>query len=333
MRGMPRHSHDKTTRRGMARMKQATKTALLLALTVIAGAQISAAAQTIAGPATAPAGATAIPLYGKATPGSPADEVETRFMGRETVVRNITYPTLTPVFPAPGKANGTAVIVAPGGGFFMLSMQNEGWRVAQALAARGVTAFVLKYRLNPTPKTDSEFLASLGKMMSGAGRPSGGTPELRDPAATQDAFAALRMVRQRAAEWHIDPARVGMIGFSAGAMTTMNAVLQAAAGSDPLVRGPDFIGYIYGPMAQVAVPPAAPPMFAALAMDDPLFGNGDWSIATAWHAAKRPVELHVYQTGGHGFGMGKPGTTTTMMMDEFLAWMDMQGLLTAKANP
>jgi hypothetical protein len=68
-------------------------------------------------------------------------------------------------------------------------------------------------------------------------------------------------------------------------------------------------------------------------MDDPLFGNGDFSIASAWHAAKRPVELHVYQRGGHGFGLGQPRTTTTMMMPEFLAWMDMQGLLTAKANP
>ena len=112
-------------------------------------------------------------------------------------------------------------------------------------------------------------------------------------------------------------------------MTALNAVLEAT----PNVPGPDFIGYIYGPMNAVAVPANAPPMFAALAMDDPLFGTGQWPLAGAWLAAKKPVELHVYQTGSHGFGTGKPGTTSTMLMPEFLAWLDMQGLLTAKPKP
>jgi acetyl esterase/lipase len=281
----------------------------------------------IDGPDHAPAGAVAIPLYGAATPGKVSDEIETRFMGRETVVRNVTYPTLTPVRPAPGTANGTAVIVAPGGGFSMLSMQNEGWRVAQALAARGVTAYVLKYRLNATERDEKVWLDGMAKLFASIDK-GGVPPEVKDPAATEDALAALKLVRARAAEWGIDPHRVGMIGFSAGAMTALNTVLQAPAGGSP-----DFFGFIYGPMQAVAIPAGAPPMFAALAMDDPLFGNGDFSIASAWHAAKRPVELHVYQTGGHGFGLGHPGTTSTMMMPEFLAWMDMQGLLTAKANP
>ncbi|MBU6268166.1 MAG: alpha/beta hydrolase [Sphingomonadales bacterium] len=307
-------------------MKKAAGLVVALALL---GLPATASAQAIDGAVSAPAGATAIPLYGKANPGSPADEAETRFMGRETVLRNITYPTLTPVLPAPGKANGTAVIVAPGGGFTMLAMQNEGWRVAQALADRGVTAFVLKYRLNPTDRDDKAWMAGMMKMFASLGQGGGRPPEIKDPAATEDALAALKLVRGRAGEWGVDAHRVGMIGFSAGAMTTLNAILQGSDGQ----AGPDFAGYIYGPMAAVAVPANAPPMFAALAMDDPLFGGGEFGIVSAWHAARKPVELHVYQAGSHGFGLGKPGTTSTLMMPEFLLWMESQGLLTAKAKP
>jgi acetyl esterase/lipase len=323
-------SRNKSTPRTFLRSFPASKFLLPFAFAFACLIPTIVSAQTPADPIDAPAGAVAIPLYGHANPGSPADEIVTKFMGRETVLRNITYPTLTPVLPAPGKANGTAVIVAPGGGFMMLAMQNEGWRIAKKLADAGVTAFVLKYRLLPTPKSDAEFMSGFAKMMNDAAKGHVSPSNNTDPAATQDAFAALKLVRDRAAQWHIDPDRVGMIGFSAGAMTTMRTVLAAP---DPASREPDFIGYIYGPMGNVAIPANAPPMFAALAMDDRLFGNGDWSIVSAWHAAKRPVELHVYQTGNHGFGMGIPGTTTTMMMDEFLAWLDMQGLLTAKAHP
>jgi acetyl esterase/lipase len=274
-------------------------------------------------PAQAPAGSVAIPVYGSKNPGNPADEVQTSWMGGELVTRNITYPTLTPVFPAPGKANGTAVIVAPGGGFAMLSLQNEGWRVANALAERGVTAFVLKYRLNPTPKDDKAFTAGLMKLMAAAGRSSGKQPDLANPGSDDDALAALQLIRSRAAEWHLNPQRVGIIGFSAGAMTALRSVLKAPTAAER----PDFFGYIYGPMARIDVPADAPPMFAALAMDDMLFGNGDFGIVSAWHAAKRPVELHVYEKGNHGFGLGRPGTTTTGMIGQFLAWMDSRGLL------
>lgn len=283
--------------------------------------------------AEAPVGAVAIPVHGERNPGKPTDEIVTNLMGREKVLRNITYPTLTPVLPKPGRSNGTAVIVAPGGGFLMLSTQNEGWRVAEALAERGVTAFVLKYRLNPTPKADEAFLQELGKLLAGAALEPGKRPAIRDSGAGQDAMAALKLIRARAGEWNIDADRVGMIGFSAGAITALNTVLKAGSDADPATRAPDFFGYIYGPMDAVTVPADAPPMFVALAMDDPLFGKGDFSIASAWHAAKRPVELHVYQTGGHGFGMGYPGTTSAMLMPEFLAWMDMQGLLKPKAKP
>jgi hypothetical protein len=91
--------------------------------------------------------------------------------------------------------------------------------------------------------------------------------------------------------------------------------------------GPDFFGYIYGPQATVRVPKDAPPMFSAIAFDDPLFPTMGFPIAAAWHKAKRPVEVHAYERGGHGFGLGVEGTTTTLLFEQFVAWMDMQGFL------
>ena len=314
----------------MTYAKRALLAAFALGLAPVAGAQVLPVPPV--GAVHAPADALVIPVYGKDTPGKPSDEIETAFMGRETVVRNITFPTVTVVPPKPGTANGTAVIIAPGGGFQMLAMQNEGWRVAQALADRGITAFVLKYRLNPTPKEDAAWMQAMSRMFSTMGRSGDKPPEIKDPEATKDALAALTLVRGRAGEWGINPKRVGMIGFSAGAITALNAVLEAGNPANPGTQAPDFIGFIYGPMAPVTVPANAPPMFAALAMDDPLFGGGNFSIVSSWNAAKRPVELHAYQTGHHGFGMGRENTTTTLMMTEFLGWMEMQGLLKAAAK-
>lgn len=293
---------------------------------------LSACAQTAAGdpspvrpqlqgtPDTLPA----IPLYGAGNPGKPEDEM---VFSEGRNVRNVTYPTLTPVLPEPGKANGTAVIVAPGGGFMFLSMEHEGWSVARALADQGMTAFVLKYRLSPTPADENEFQAAVIRLIMDIDQGTGDRPRLDDSEAGEDALAALRLVRERADEWGIDPARVGMIGFSAGAITTLKAVLDAEADADPSTLPPDFFGYIYGPMNAVEVPADAPPMFAALAMDDTLFSRGGYEIVGAWRDAKRPVELHIYQTGGHGFGLGQPGTTSTGLMPQFLAWMEMQGWL------
>jgi len=311
--------------------KRSTAALLLVAATVLpACANAQAASSALSSPSEAPAGSVAIPLYGKDTPGRPADEIQMRMGGTETVLRNITYPTLTPVLPDPAKANGSAVIVAPGGGFVMLAMQNEGWRVAHALADRGIAAFVLKYRLEPTPAAERDFFAALGKRFAGAAKATPSTPQISWAPATEDALAALKLVRSRSAEWHVDKQRVGMIGFSAGAIATLQAVLQAGGDKDPATQAPDLVGYIYGPMSSISVPAAAPPMFAALAMDDPLFGKGDWSLASAWHAARRPVELHVYEAGGHGFGLGRPGSTSMLMMDQFIAWMDARGFLTRK---
>ncbi|WP_372012517.1 alpha/beta hydrolase [Pseudoxanthomonas sp. 10H] len=238
--------------------------------------------------------------------------------------RNVTVATLTPFLPDPATATGTAVIVAPGGGFRSLSMQNEGWDVARALADRGVAAFVLKYRLNQTPDDLDGFAESIRQMLSGP------VPAHRvDPMSSiatlgpqiADARAAFALVRRRAAEWNVDPDRIGMVGFSAGAMLTIATTI---AGED---AKPAFIGDIYGPLAPLQVPADAPPLFVALAADDGLFANSGFGLIESWRAAGRPVEFHFYEQGGHGFGMYPKTTTSTGWFDAFAAWMKMHGWL------
>jgi len=239
------------------------------------------------------------------------------------IVRNVVRPTITPYLPDPAKATGAAVIVAPGGAFLSLSMTGEGSDAARWLADHGVAAFVLKYRLNETPRDDRAFLSMMGARFADAAKP-GAVRTIEEPRATQDALAALAIVRSRAASYGIDPSRTGMIGFSAGAVTTLNATLKGKGDQRPA-----FIGYIYGPMTEVAVPADAPPMFSAIAMDDGLFKRQGFAIIEAWRQAGRPVELHAYERGDHGFGAGKPGTTTMGLMPQFLTWMETRGLLSA----
>lgn len=236
--------------------------------------------------------------------------------------RNVTAATLTPFLPAPGTATGTAVIVAPGGAFRTLSMENEGWDVARALAERGVAAFVLKYRLQQTPD-DIEGFAQSMQALYASGPPPRQT--LADAAATlapqiADAHAAFALVRARADEWNIDPSRIGMLGFSAGAMLTMTTTLHGDA-------RPAFIGNIYGPVTAVDVPGDAPPLFVALAADDGLFANSGFGLIDNWRAAGRPVEFHLYEQGGHGFGMYPKDTTSTGWFDAFTRWLAMHRLL------
>ncbi len=262
----------------------------------------------------------AIPLYPGVAPGSEgAAQVEAWAKAPgDRVARNVTRPTLTPFLPPKGKATGAAVIVAPGGGFVVLSMDKEGYDVARWLAARGVAAFVLKYRVNPTP-------ADLGSMpplpSPGAG---GGPPPMpsgdRAALAIADGQEALRMVRRRAVEWGVDPGRVGMVGFSAGAGNVMGVTLK----NDPR---PDFIAPIYGGFAHVSVPPNAPPMFIARAADDPLMGKSGFAVVEDWQKAGASVELHMYEHGGHGFGASHQGTTSDQFLGEFYFWMKCRGLL------
>lgn len=281
-------------------------------------------------PAQTPAEPTAIPLGTGGVQGSTAAETWFHQWG-DTFVRNVTVATLTPVLPEAGKATGAAVIVAPGGGFRFLSMSNEGWEVAQALADRGVAAFVLKYRTQPTPANLGDFERGVNEMFSGTGpRPPRPAPAAADgqPGGAfadpvEDATAAFALIRSRAAEWGVDPERIGMVGFSAGAMTTMATTLSA-----PETR-PAFIAPIYGAMNAVEVPATAPPMFVVLAADDPLFANRGFGVIEAWQAAGRPVEFHLYQNGGHGFGLGNTGKTSLGWIETFLRWLELNGFLQA----
>jgi acetyl esterase/lipase len=271
---------------------------------------------------SAPAEPGAIPLYGEATLGAASSENWSFYDDKHFIVRNVTRPTLTAFLPDPAKATGAAVVVAPGGAFMLLAIGPEGWEVAKRLNERGIAAFVLKYRVMPTPVGIDEATTFMNdKVKKGLQNPKK-MPTLQYPPSTDDGLAALALVRQNAAHYGIDAKRVGMIGFSAGAMTSLNSIMAAKPGT-----GPDFFGYIYGPQATVRVPKDAPPMFSAIAFDDPLFPTMGFPIAAAWLKAKRPVEVHAYERGGHGFNLGAPGTTTTLMLDQFVAWMDMHGFL------
>ena len=300
----------------------------LLLLAAAGGLPAPAAAQD-AGMTSLPAPPepTAIPLGTGGVKGRVAPESWFRQYG-VPMVRNVDAATLTPFLPDPAKATGAAVIVAPGGGFLILSMENEGWRVARALADRGIAAFVLKYRLKPTPPDMPAFEQALNAMFASAGDPHNRLrpEEAIAGAADQiaDARAAFALVRARAAGWHVDPNRVGMMGFSAGAMTTMVTALAAPD------THPAFIAPIYGSMEAVKVPSDAPPLFAVLAGDDPLFAHKGFGLIDAWQRAGRPVEFHLYEKGGHGFGLGKEGTTSTGWFDAFLHWLSAEGFLAGK---
>jgi acetyl esterase/lipase len=273
-------------------------------------------------PVKAPAELDAIPLFGDQTPGNTGTEDWGKMGGQVLMVYNVTRPTLTPFLPNPNKATGAAIVVAPGGAFMALALEHEGWTVARALADRGIAAFVLKYRLVATPHNEADrgpFASTMLKQEIGHPMESG---LLRQSKAPDDARAALAMVRANAAKWHIDPARVGIVGFSAGAMTARRIALDS-----PSAERPAFVGYIYGPQDEEAVPVDAPPLFDAIALDDPLFPSKGFPIAAAWHAANRPVEIHGYQQGSHGFGLGNPGTTNALMLDELVRWLGMNGFL------
>jgi acetyl esterase/lipase len=283
-------------------------------------------------PLKAPAEPNAIPLGTGGVEGQTAPETWFRQWG-DPMARNISAATLTPFLPKPEKANGAAVIVAPGGGFRWLSMGNEGWEVAQALADRGIAAFVLKYRLHPTPESLDAFKESMNRTFAAAARPSEGskdaprsTPPRMDLSnQLEDAEAAYALILKRTAEWGVDTARLGMIGFSAGAGLTMHSTLHSKS------MDLDFIGPIYGGMGPVEVPKNAPPMFNVIATDDFLF-RGQFGVIDSWFKAGRPVEFHLYQSGGHGFGLGNPDRTSNRWFDAFMHWLEVNDFLAANSD-
>lgn len=269
---------------------------------------------------TGPALTGAIPLRAPLR-GAPVEQWS-RLSADELWLRNVVDPALVPVLPDAAKATGAAVIVAPGGGFRFLSWENEGVRVARYLADHGIAAFILKYRTVPVPRDPPGFMRALGQMMSSipANRPLDATPE-----ALADAQAAVRLLRSRAGEFGIDPARIGFIGFSAGAITALSVGIAPEKDARP-----DFIAPIYGGMEARPIPADAPPMFLAMALDDPLFGIGKpLGLIQSWRDAKRPIEVHLYERGGHGFGLANRSAGSALWADEFIAWMKDRKLLSA----
>ena len=265
-----------------------------------------------------------IPIYQGTPPGStPETYPEKQYFSKlwnTEVVSNVTTPTLTVFKPSPDLKNGTAVVVCPGGGFMALSITSEGTEVAQYLAAGGVTAFVLKYRLAHTADDATQEFASL----------YADRPKFEEkvsgiiPLSVADGHRAVTYVRQHAAEFGVSPDRVGIMGFSAGGVVT------AAVAFKYLPDGrPDFVAVIYGALGRLKdspVPEDAPPMFIAAASDDNL-GLAPDSVVLyeKWRTAQKSVELHMYAKGGHGFGMHRHGLPTDHWIDRFAEWMEMQG--------
>ncbi len=238
------------------------------------------------------------------------------------VVTNVTKPSLTVFKPSPELRNGTAVVICPGGGFMALSISSEGTDVAKYLTARGVTAFVLKYRLARTGEDATQeftalyadkqkFQETVGKII---------------PLAVADGLAAVIYVRQHASEWGVSPDRVGIIGFSAGGRVTAGVAFHYLPEGRPAFVAPIYAG---GEISKdVSVPADAPPMFVAAATDDSL-GLAPESIALyeRWTGAQKSAELHMYAKGGHGFGMRKQNLPTDHWIDRFADWLELQGWL------
>jgi acetyl esterase/lipase len=268
--------------------------------------------------------ASLIALYPDIPPAGKTPEIDESFHGSH-IVRDVTQPTLEAFLPTKAKATGAAVIVAPGGAFLMLSIDSEGRKVAAWLAEHGVAAFVLKYRLNESPADPTAFGKQLMEVFSEAAK--GRAQDITQPLAIADGKAAVKLVRERAQAWDVDPKRIGFLGFSAGAVVA----LQTALSNDQSER-PDFVAPIYGPMDAVAVPAGAPPLFAALAADDPLFGGKGFALVDRWIEAKRPAELHVFAKGGHGFGMNATKTSSEHWIDSFYWWMQASGFLKPGKN-
>jgi acetyl esterase/lipase len=266
-----------------------------------------------------------IPLYNGPAPGSEKwnwDEKEFK-ADIGTIVTDVSHPSLTAFIPS--NPNGTAVIIAPGGAFHVLALDLEGVEVAKRLNAKGITAFVLKYRVVHNDPAHPEN--SIGNLMA-----SGNFKKLDSlnapvvPLALQDGLRAMEYVRQHAAEFKIDPDRIGFMGFSAGATVTMSVAYSATDQNRP-----NFIAPVYvyeNAIIGSRVPATKTPIFVVAASDDDLgLATHSVDIYLKWLAANQPAELHMYEKGKHGFGTKKQGLPVDSWMDRFTDWLAMHGFL------
>jgi acetyl esterase/lipase len=239
-----------------------------------------------------------LPLWPNGAPGSESRRQEAE-VAQDYWVKNVHDPSLTVFLPPPEKASGAAVIVVPGGGHRLLVFNAEGRDPAQFLAGLGIAAFALKYRLAREERSTYSIE--------------------RD--ARADTYRALRLVRSRAAEWHLDPARIGVMGFSAGGelagLVSFGAGDGDPAATDPIDRisgRPDFAIFVYpGPLAVPAsIPKSAPPAFLVAASDDPCCAVPTIQLLQQYRDAGIPVEAHILAKGGHGFNMGQRSTLVSV---------------------
>lgn len=278
-----------------------------------------------------------VPLWPQGAPvwaGSIKEPVREEWRNDGAALWNVTQPTLQAFLPE--KGNGAAVIVAPGGGFRFLAMQSEGLAVARWLAQHGYAAFVLKYRV--VQQAPGESVEALRQRVAATL-----TLDQTGEAGVEDGRKALKMLRAKASDYGIDPHRIGIVGFSAGAH-----IAGMLAHEPKAEERADFAGLIYGlpfpasmppiPAANLPFPPgtpkepwlqpkptpapnALPPLFIAMAQDDLAVGVGARDYYAKLFAAGYRPETHLYARGGHGFGMKGTGTTTDHWIEEFDWWM------------
>ncbi len=266
-----------------------------------------------------------IPLYQGVPKGSESwtweEKTSTQNMFKTEVVYNVTRPTITAFLPPKELATGTAVVVAPGGAFHTLSINSEGIDFAKYLNSKGIAAFVLKYRVVRS-MTDDPVAELMQKMGDFKALDKENEPII--PLAMADGLEAMKYVRSHASEMGIDPNKIGFMGFSAGGTLTMSVVYNATDESRP-----NFVAPIYAYEPAIIgnkVPTTKTPIFVAVSGDDQL-GMMPYSINIyrKWFDAGQPAELHIYEKGGHGFGMNKQDIPTDTWNERFYDWMTLQG--------
>jgi acetyl esterase/lipase len=277
---------------------------------------------------TASAQQKVIQLYNGTAPGSEGwtyNEQQYNPAGNDPLTYNVSHPTLTEYAPDKSTANGTAVIICPGGGFYILAIANEGTTVAHWLNKKGITVFLLKYRLAHS-LTDNP-----GKELSENMKKSDFAEKVSSiiPLCIADGRAAIKYVRDHAAEYGVDPSKIGIMGFSAG-----GTVAASTAFNYSVENRPDFVAPIYPympPSLQGAVLSDAPPLFVVAASDDDLgLAPHSVDLYSKWMTAKKPAELHMYEKGGHGFGMHQQNIPTDTWIQRFSDWLGLNGYLNTK---
>jgi acetyl esterase/lipase len=261
--------------------------------------------------------------------------------GGNRVATNVSDPTLTVYLPDAERANGAAIIVAPGGALQALTLDAEGSRVAEWLNSKGIAAFVLKYRLRQQQPVGGGAGRG-GRGGPGRSGPGGAAreeitiikgnanPAPHDAALTEvlrmavaDAQQALRLIRKNTGEWHVDPNRIGMMGFSAGGGVSVGTALANEPGAKV-----NFLISVYGPSLQdVIVPDDAPPLFVAVGAQHFNVTSGCLALFAEWKKAGKPAEIHVYDQTSGGFAMSKRGVPVDTWPDRLLDWMQLHRLL------